>query len=238
MEFYYQPNLPGEGSFPLEAEEGFHAIKTRRRRMGDRIHLTNGRGEVAEVEIVKADAKACWVKIITHECRPFIKPHIRLAVSPLKQETRFEWLVEKAVEIGVSEIIPVICDRTEQAHPKFQRLERLMVAAMKQSLKSQLPVLQSSVKFKDFVGSWGNASCFIAHCETGDKAIIEPDTIAEDITIMIGPEGDFTLPEIELAIQMGAKAVTFGENRLRTETAALVGLSQIQHAYLSKNKNV
>lgn len=235
MEFYYQPNLPSSGSFPLEAEESFHAIKTRRRRSGDRIHLTNGQGEIAEVEIIKADAKACWVKIISHERPPSLKPQIRLAVSPLKQETRFEWLVEKAVEIGVSEIIPILCERTEQAHPKFQRLERLMVAAMKQSLKAKLPVLQASIKFKDFISTATTSTCLIAHCEPNDRAIIGPDLISENITLLIGPEGDFSTQEIEMAIQMGAKAVSFGENRLRTETAALVGLSQIHHAYLSKS---
>jgi len=236
MEYYYQEHLPEFGSFLLETEEAFHAVKTRRRKVGDHIHLTNGQGSVAEVRLLQADARKCAVEIVSLVVeKPFV-PLFRLAVSPLKQEARFEWLIEKAVEMGVSDIIPLQCERTEKMHLKFPRLERLMIAAMKQSLKAYLPKLHPVTSFKSLSQSFDKQH-YLAHCLDTEKTFISPAKILNNATLLIGPEGDFSESEIELALKAGVQAISLGDARLRTETAALVALSQAHHAFQIKNRN-
>jgi 16S rRNA (uracil1498-N3)-methyltransferase len=237
MEYYYQSNLPASGQFLLEAEEAFHAVKTRRRKVGDHIHLTNGAGTVAEVQLVQADARKCEVVIVRSSFQTPFSPLFRLAVSPLKQEARFEWLLEKAVEIGVSDIIPLQCERTEKVHLKFPRLERLMIAAMKQSLKAYLPNLHPVTSFKALSVTFDQQH-YLAHCLPTEKTLLLPSGVQNGATLLIGPEGDFSESEIELALKMGAQAISLGEARLRTETAALVALSQAHHSFQIKSTNV
>ncbi|MDP2189740.1 MAG: RsmE family RNA methyltransferase [Sphingobacteriaceae bacterium] len=236
MEYYYQEQLPESGRFLLEVDEAFHAVKTRRRKVGDHIHLTNGKGAVAEVKLTQADARKCEVEMLHYTIEKPFEPLFKLAVSPLKQEARFEWLIEKAVEMGVSDIIPLQCERTEKVHLKFPRLERLMIAAMKQSLKAFLPRLHPVTSFKTLSAGFDQQH-FLAHCLPSPKTLLLPSNIHSGATLLIGPEGDFSETEIETALKLGVQAISLGEARLRTETAALVALGQAHHAYQIKNRN-
>ncbi|MFN3528954.1 MAG: RsmE family RNA methyltransferase [Bacteroidia bacterium] len=233
MELYYQPELPESGQFTIDAEEAQHMLKTRRHRAGDAVQLTNGKGLLLTARLMQADTKHCTAQVVNSEKYALLQPAIHLAVSPLKQEARFEWVIEKAVEMGVHSIIPLLCERTEKVFLKQARLERLMVAALKQSLKFYLPRLYTPMKLSDWLLQAPGQRLF-AHCHPGEKQIIGPQQAAAEMSLFIGPEGDFTEEEVLLAQNAGAIALSLGESRLRTETAALVAMSQAHHAYLLK----
>lgn len=234
MELYYQEDLPQVGNFHFIAEEAQHAIKTRRQRPGDRLFVTNGKGLLAEIQLLNADVKKCEARVIQTTLHPATAPKYSLAISPLKHESRFEWVVEKAVEIGVNEIIPVQTSRTERFRFKADRLDRIITAAMKQSLKFQRPVLRELIDFGDLINQ-ADLTGYIAHCGDGQKALLNPSNIQEKGMLFIGPEGDFTPEEVQLAIDKGLIPINLGPSRLRTETAALVALSQAHQAFQWKN---
>lgn len=227
-ELFYQPNIPESGRFLFDEEEAHHAIRTRRHQPGAVLHLTNGQGGLFSCRLLGKEVKKCELEVLSFEQRESIQPGLHLAVSPLKQEARLEWLIEKAVEIGVSSITLLQCQRTEKTFPKLPRLERLMVAAMKQSLKCHLPALRGPVALHKYLES-AQGSVLLAHCAEGDKIAIGQKLLAAENHLMIGPEGDFSPEEIALAAQKGVSFVTLGNERLRTETAALVGLAEIKH---------
>jgi 16S rRNA (uracil1498-N3)-methyltransferase len=233
MELYYQPELPESGQFTIDAEEAQHMLKTRRHRVGDVVQLTNGKGLLLSAQLLQADTKHCTAQVVSSEKHAPLQPAIHLAVSPLKQEARFEWVIEKAVELGVHSIIPLLCERTEKVFLKQARLERLMVAALKQSLKFHLPLLHAPQKLAAWLPQAPGQLLF-AHCNPGEKRILGPQQAAAEMSLFIGPEGDFTESEVLLAQNAGAMPLSLGESRLRTETAALVALSQSHHAYLLK----
>lgn len=231
MQLFYNPTLLSSlQEVTFDKEESRHIIKVLRMGEGGRFVITNGKGSFFDAEIISANPKGCVVKILSEETQTPLPYHLHLAVAPTKLNDRYEWFLEKATEIGVSEITPIICEHSERKVIKADRYEKIIQSAIKQSLKAYLPILNEAVTFKEFLGSQkasGALKC-IAHCENTDKkslkSILEPK---QKITILIGPEGDFSMDEILLAKNSGYIPVTLGESRLRTETAAVVACHSV-----------
>ena len=224
MNYFFNPTLDNSVSqFSLEQEESRHIVKVLRRQAGDRLYITNGKGYLFTAEILEASPKRCTARVL--EARKTPPPHfeLHLAVAPPKRVERFQWFLEKATEIGVSRITPLLCERSERETLPVERLQRVIQEAMKQSLQTFLPVLEPAVSFGDFLEREHPPLRFIAHCEETEKAELYRRVGADkDVAVLIGPEGDFTPSEIQAACQKGFVPVSLGKNRLRTETAALV----------------
>ena len=229
MNYFYHPSLDNSVSqFSLEQEESRHIVKVLRRQAGDRLYITNGKGYLFTAEILEASPKRCTARVL--EARKTPPPHfeLHLAVAPPKRVERFQWFLEKATEIGVSRITPLICERSERETLPVERLQRVVQEAMKQSLQTFLPELEEPISFSAFLEREQPAIKFIAHCEEGEKSDLKRRVPADkDVVVLIGPEGDFTPSEIRAALQRGFEPVTLGKNRLRTETAALVACTTV-----------
>ena len=182
------------------------------------------KGLLIQAEIIKADIKQCLAKVISIENQPPPPYYLHMIVAPTKMNDRYEWFLEKAMEIGVHEITPIICDHSERKVVKLNRFERVLQSAMKQSLHFRMPKLNEPINFADFISQETEGAKFIAHCEEEqEKAYLQDKIIpGENINILIGPEGDFSPEEIKKALQSEWKAVSLGDSRLRTETAAIV----------------
>lgn len=229
MNYFFQPTLDQSVSqFSLSPEESRHIVKVLRKKEGDILHVTNGKGYLFTVEITVADPKGCRGRIVGTEKKIPPRFSLHLAVAPTKRLERFQWFLEKATEIGVSEITPILCHRSERRKAPVDRLQRVVQEAMKQSLRTYLPRLNPEVRFADFLTQQHPPMRFIAHCEEDEKMDLKrrvaPD---KDVVVLIGPEGDFTREEIEAAYARGFLPVSLGESRLRTETAALVACSTV-----------
>ena len=229
--FYTETIASSQNTILLNEENSRHIVQVLRMLEGRQINLTDGLGTIYTAEIVEAHKKKCTVKIIDTLKKHAPAHKVCIAVSPVKNSSRFEWFLEKATEMGVTEILPLLCERTEKQHLKFERLRGILMSAMLQSQQAWLPVLHEPVKFEKFVKQNTFANKFIAHCEeqnkTSLKDIIGKSTaqLINQSTILIGPEGDFTKEEIELAMQNNFTPVALGNTRLRTETAALVAVT-------------
>jgi 16S rRNA (uracil1498-N3)-methyltransferase len=231
MQLFYSPDIVAAGFCTLDAEESRHAVRVMRLRAGDGLNVTDGRGSLYECRIVTADDRACVVESVgslptTHS--PL--PTLHLAVAPTKNPSRMEWLVEKAVEMGVGEITLLQCDHSERSFLKTDRLEKLAVSAMKQSLRCWLPAIRPAVKLSDWLAALPDqpsAQRFIAHCEDDQPRVALGEVLEQgrETVVLIGPEGDFSRQEIEQAMGCGFRAVSFGTARLRTETAALYAVA-------------
>ena len=225
---FYEPGLKADTTF-LNKEESHHCVKVLRLKEGDKLYITNGKGLFCEARLVKTDPKACLVHI-TESYTSYGKRSfsLHIAIAPTKSIDRFEWFLEKATECGADIITPVLCKYSERKVIKPGRLEKVMIAAMKQSGRAYLPVMKPFVKFSEFIDQHNDGECFIAHCAKGKKhSIFELIKKGKDITIAIGPEGDFSEDEISQATIKGFKAISIGEHRLRTETAAIAACVQI-----------
>lgn len=225
MQLFYNPEISEKDSQVIfNRDESRHIAKVLRKNEGDILNITNGEGLLFKAEIIKADVKQCLAKIISVEKQDPPPYHLHMAVAPTKMNDRFEWFLEKAMEIGVHEITPVICDHSERKVVKLNRFERVLQSAMKQSLHSRMPQLNEPVNFSEFINAEIEGDIFIAHCEDkAEKSYLQKEIKPKNkITILIGPEGDFSREEIETALNSGWKAVSLGESRLRTETAAIV----------------
>jgi 16S rRNA (uracil1498-N3)-methyltransferase len=207
----------------LGSEESFHCIKVLRMRTGEMLHLTDGTGNLYEGEILAQDIKSCPVllKNVTPDFgkRPF---RIHMAVAPTKNIARFEWFLEKATEIGVDEITPLICEHSERVQIRVDRLQKIILSAAKQSLKTYLPVMHEPIKFNDFIRLNLPSSRFVAYVEEQQPQHLKTAYLNGDCTVLIGPEGDFSKNEMNDANQHGFISVSLGPSRLRTETAAIV----------------
>ncbi len=231
MQLFYSPDINNETqNFTFTKEEGRHIVRVLRKKEEDLLYITNGKGFFFKVQIVNANDKKCLVKIISFEEREKNwNYHLHIAIAPTKMNDRFEWFLEKATEIGIDEITPIICDNSERKVLKTERMQKVLISAMKQSLKFNLPKLNKPVKFSKIVSSNFNGIKFIAHCEDPDqkntlKNLIKPD---QNILVLIGPEGDFSLIEITKALQHQFIPLSLGSSRLRTETAGIVACSSI-----------
>jgi 16S rRNA (uracil1498-N3)-methyltransferase len=224
MQLFYNSKIKNtDASFIFDKEESKHIVKVLRKKVSDKIFITNGLGFLFISEISLASDKKCEVKIL--EIQEFEKPkyNLHIAVAPTKMNDRFEWFLEKATEIGIQEITPIICEHSERKIYKIDRAEKIMQSAMKQSNQFYLPKINEPVSFKEFISNTNCENKFIAHCiETERKQLKDCIKPNENYVILIGPEGDFSENEIELALANNYKAVLLGNTRLRTETAALV----------------
>ncbi|MBI2730957.1 MAG: 16S rRNA (uracil(1498)-N(3))-methyltransferase [Sphingobacteriales bacterium] len=225
--FYIEAYTADQPLITLTEEESKHIITVLRMKMGGQMHLTDGKGNLITAEIINDHKKKCVVKVLSSViCQPSSKK-ISIAISLLKNANRFEWFLEKATEIGVSEIIPLLCARTERQKFRHDRMKNILVSAMLQSQQCWLPALSEPVKFEDYVrrsGASDGLIKLIAHCEEGSKQSIINLQISKlsNCLIVIGPEGDFTKEEISLALNNEFIPVTLGETRLRAETAGIV----------------
>jgi 16S rRNA (uracil1498-N3)-methyltransferase len=223
LPFFFEENIPGSGKFMLSEESSRHIVQVLRMREGEEILITNGKGEVLTAIIILEDKKKTEVKITGRKFNARQNQKVSIAISLIKNNTRFEWFLEKATEIGVSEIIPLICQRTEKQHFKYDRLKNIIVSAMLQSQQGWLPALHEPVKFTEVINNWAHQNKYIAHCMEGSKNQLSHEAIQQgDILLLIGPEGDFTKDEIESALKNNYVPVNLGETRLRTETAGVV----------------
>ncbi len=222
MHLFYAPEINSD-YFALNEEEARHCLKVLRLKINDRVHLTDGKGNLYMGIVHYITPKECNIRIIEIIKQEKGKALIHIAVSPTKNLDRFEWFIEKATEIGVSIITPLICERTERQNIKPDRLNKIIISALKQSFRTWLPVLKPAATFDELIGSANEQTKLIAHCaENEKKSIKELYKKENSVVIIIGPEGDFTDKEILKANKLGFSSVTLGESRLRTETAAIV----------------
>jgi len=230
MQLFYTPDLnPSHPQYFLSEEESKHCIRVLRLEAGAEVQLIDGKGGLYTAQIKDAHPKRTILQI-TNVITAFNKRnhYLHIAVAPTKNIERLEWFLEKATEIGIDEISLIICQRSERKEAKTDRLNKIITSAIKQSLKAYHPVLNEPQPFSKFLTQPFNGQKFIAHCETGEKADLNSQLVKQSRYLtLIGPEGDFTPNEIADALQSGFKAITLGESRLRTETAALEACFEI-----------
>jgi 16S rRNA (uracil1498-N3)-methyltransferase len=229
MQLFYNSEIKsGDKTFTFDKEESKHIIKVLRKQEGHKIHITNGLGYLFISEIILGLEKKCEVKINEEH---FFKPtnfYTHIAVAPTKMLDRIEWFLEKATEIGIHEITPIICEHSERKIYKTDRAEKIIQSATKQSNQYYLPKINEAIPLSEFLKKNHSGQKFIAHCEETDKKSFAKEIKKDNpITILIGPEGDFSSKEIKLAIENEFIPVTLGNTRLRTETAALVACHTI-----------
>ncbi|WP_304144160.1 16S rRNA (uracil(1498)-N(3))-methyltransferase [Mesoflavibacter zeaxanthinifaciens] len=229
MQLFYNSDISEQNNtFTFPKDESRHIVKVLRKKVGDTLYITNGKGFLFTAKITTADQKNCVVSI---ENSKFKKPtdyKLHLAVAPTKMNDRYEWFLEKATEIGITSITPIFCDHSERKNVKLDRFEKILQSAMKQSLHLYLPTLNQPISFKDYINKDFSGDLFIAHCEETDKKSLKNEIKTNtETTILIGPEGDFSVNEIETAIKNKFIPVTLGNTRLRTETAAIVACHSV-----------
>ncbi|MFB9076447.1 16S rRNA (uracil(1498)-N(3))-methyltransferase [Flavobacterium procerum] len=229
MQLFFNPNInESTENFSFDKEESRHIIKVLRKKDSDIVQVTNGSGLLFETQITLASDNKCTVQVLSIKNAEKPKFRLHLAVAPTKINDRFEWFLEKATEIGIQEITPVFCDRSERKVINKDRFEKIILSAMKQCNETFLPKLNDAVSFKEFIKQKNEGLQLIAHCEETDKKslkeVLEPN---QNVTILIGPEGDFSEKEIALALENDYKPVTLGNTRLRTETAAVVACHSV-----------
>ena len=247
MHFFYTPDLSSD-TYTLDEQESRHCTKVLRLQKGDVIFLADGKGNLHKAEIIDPAPKNCSVKIIDsikeYGKRNF---HLHIAIAPPKNTERFEWFLEKATEMGIDEITPLICQHSERSSVKTERLNKVLISAVKQSLKAYLPRLNEPIMFSKFIsgqvstpgGTSFNGQKFIAHCkfsEPFEKKAQETSHLknsyqrSSDALILIGPEGDFSNDELILAKEKGFQEISLGNSRLRTETAGIAACSIVNAA--------
>lgn len=226
MRLFYDSNITAEHDrFVLTEDESKHIVKVLRMNEGEQIGLLNGRGDFFETTIISANPKRCEVQVSKHTFFPD-PTRLHLAVAPTKMNERMEWLIEKAVEIGVKEITFLLCKNSERKAIKIERFEAIAISAMKQSKRYYLPKMNNLTKAEDFIKA--NPKGLIAHCYDAEKSTIRQSFNESNEVIMIGPEGDFSLPEVEMALSNQYKAISLSDFRLRTETAGLMAVMETQ----------
>ena len=225
MQLFYAPeiSLP---CYTLSEEESKHCVRVLRMRVGDELHLTDGRGTLYRCKVVDDNAKRCTVEVVdsTPEYEK-MSYELSLAVAPTKNIDRYEWFLEKATEVGITEVYPIECDHSERRQIKAEREEKVITSAVKQSLKAYHPTLHSLTDVRKIIEMDFDGEKYIAHCnsELGEREYLGSQLKkGGNVLILIGPEGDFSPEEIKFALQNGFKAISLGNQRLRTETAAVV----------------
>ena len=228
LPFFYIPDIaPGQTDLQLDEDTSKHVIGVLRKKTGDQLHVTDGKGHLLVAEIKDDHKKRCMVRLVDTQTAPPASRRTVIGISLVKNPGRFEWFLEKATEIGITDIVPLICDRTEKEHFRYDRMKSILVSAMLQSQQAWLPVLHQPVGFGQLLKQEDvidNTQKFIAHCMPGSKqplAELVNASLPSQI-ILIGPEGDFTNEEVSFATQHYFIPVTLGDTRLRTETAGMV----------------
>ena len=231
LNLFYHPNItPTDTEVIFDKEESRHIGKVLRKQEKDLLFTTNGLGYIFKVKLQSVTPKKCIGNILEVTKNTSLPYSLHLAVAPTKLNDRYEWFLEKATEIGITEITPIICDHSERKAIKPERYEKIVQSAMKQSLKAYLPKLNPAVRFSEFIETQKHldSTRCIAHCEaTTKKSLKHVATPNSDVLICIGPEGDFSSEEIKTSIASGFTPVSLGNSRLRTETAAIVACHTI-----------
>jgi len=224
MQLFYTPDIdPSHPHYLLNEEESKHCVRVLRLENGAEVQLIDGRGGLYVARIQDAHPKRTVLQIVSVTNQFNKRNHyLHIAIAPTKNIERVEWFLEKATEIGIDEITPIICQRSERKEVKTERLNKIITAAIKQSLKAYHPLLNEASTYQQLMDKPFAGQKYIAHCEKGDKIAIQSDLKRNgEYLVLIGPEGDFTTTEIDSALRKNFKAITLGESRLRTETAAL-----------------
>jgi 16S rRNA (uracil1498-N3)-methyltransferase len=223
LPFFYVSEI-NESIISLDETNSKHIVTVLRMEKGEELLITNGKGKKAQAIIIDDNRKKCTVQISHIEETKPAQPSVTIGISLIKNSSRFEWFLEKATEIGVNEILPLICERTEKEKFKSERMQQILINAMLQSQQSWLPKMHEPTPFKNLLNT-AYSSKMIAHCNDDEKRLITQSDLNNDCLLLIGPEGDFSKSEIDAAISNGFKAVSLGNTRLRTETAGIVGAS-------------
>ena len=227
MNLFYTTNIEGEYAY-LSPEEARHVVQVLRKREGDLLNFTDGKGGMYKGEIHEVGKKKCVLKIKKQEQevgkRDF---RLHIAIAPTKNINRYEWFLEKATEIGIEEITPIFCAHSERTKVRIDRLEKVLMSAMKQSLQAYLPKLNEPIKLAQFLKNQDDTQKFIAHCEEdfAKNQLVDRLERGQDVLLLIGPEGDFSVQEIAAAKEVGFVPVALGNTRLRTETAGVFGVA-------------
>ena len=232
MQLFYNSEITTETTqITFDKIESKHIVRVLRKKVNDVLKITNGKGFLFDVKIIIASDKKCLAEVVLFEEKP--KPwnyYLHIAIAPTKLNDRIEWFLEKATEIGIDEITPIICSNSERRVVKLERFEKIIQSAMKQSLKFTLPKLNAPVKLNDFIKKDFEGQVCIAHCEEQDKTLLQSVVKpSEKTTILIGPEGDFSSEEIKKCLAKNMTPISLGESRLRTETAALVAVNTVSY---------
>lgn len=230
MHLFYTPDI-STNTYQLSEEESKHCIKVLRLKINDEVNLVDGRGGLYLAKITDDHPKRTVLNITNNQQQYQKRNHyLHIAVAPTKNIERLEWFLEKATEIGIDEITPIICHHSERKEIKIERSVKIITSAVKQSLKAYHPKLNEAISFNNFLNTALADVKYIAHCQGFDKENITTGFIKhQKYLILIGPEGDFSPTEINTALQNGYKAITLGNNRLRTETAALAACFEINY---------
>lgn len=225
MQLFYAPDIVPP-RHTLSEEESKHCVRVLRLGVGDELHLTDGRGNLYRCRVTDPNPKRCAVETVETIAEYGRMPYgLTIAVAPTKNIERFEWFLEKATEVGVSEIVPLLCERSERRALKIERAERVVVSAMKQSLKAFCPALRPLTPLDDLLAEPFDGRRLIAHCDAPrmeKRHLFDTLRPHENLLVLIGPEGDFSPAEIDAALRAGFEEITLGRQRLRTETAAVV----------------
>jgi len=225
--FYINEYNTSQKEIVLDEDTSRHMVQVLRMKEGEMLNLTDGKGSLITAQIADAHKKHCSVRIIDTRHTTHNSRKVTIAISLLKNTSRFEWFLEKATEIGVSEIIPLICERTEKQKFRYDRMKGICISAMLQSQQTWLPILHEPKAFSQLaIEQFDDQQKFIAHCEeSSQKNNLSTFQLLNHSTILIGPEGDFTIPEIEFALQHQFIPITLGKTRLRSETAGIVAVT-------------
>ncbi len=226
--FYINTYTDGQQTITLDEDTSRHMVQVLRMKNGEKLNLTDGLGHLLLAEITDDHKKHCTVAVREISFTPAAERKVTIAISNIKNASRFEWFLEKASEVGIAEIIPLVCDRTEKERFRYDRMNAICISAMLQSQQVWLPQLREPQSFKVVLQQSTAMAKYIAHCEDGPKNPLAKQTHQPTSIILIGPEGDFTPDEIERAFQQGFVPVSLGETRLRTETAGVVAAVLLQ----------
>ncbi|GAK90763.1 ribosomal RNA small subunit methyltransferase E [Nonlabens ulvanivorans] len=223
MQLFYNSQLDTEStSLTLDREESKHVFKVLRKKIGDNVNLTDGKGNLYHGNINHITSNRCDLDIAFAEAYPPLPYQLHIAIAPTKMNDRMEWFLEKATEMGITRITPILCQHSERQKINLDRFDRIIVSAMKQSLQFHKPKLDELMNYEEFINLNLSSHKFIAHCEDGNKNHLKQlISTNQSVTVLIGPEGDFTPQEIELALKNNFKPVSLGATRLRTETAGV-----------------
>lgn len=229
MELFFQENLlESTTEIKFSTEESRHISKVLRKKTGDAITVTNGKGLEWKGEITMLDTRNTLATKTATIFHKKAKSNLHIAIAPTKSNDRIEWFLEKATEIGITHITPILCNHSERRNIKSERFEKILIGALKQSNQFHLPKLNSLTYFSDFVSSYSADNKFIAHCREGNKSNLSSyNTLSKDVLILIGPEGDFSREEVELAMENDFLPIALGSQRLRTETAGIVACQTV-----------
>lgn len=229
MELFFQENLlESTTEIKFSTEESRHISKVLRKKTGDAITVTNGKGLEWKGEITVLDTRNTLATKTATIFHKKAKSNLHIAIAPTKSNDRIEWFLEKATEIGITHITPILCNHSERRNIKSERFEKILIGALKQSNQFHLPKLNSLTYFSDFVSSYSADNKFIAHCREGNKSNLSSyNSLSKDVLILIGPEGDFSREEVELAMENDFLPIALGSQRLRTETAGIVACQTV-----------